>query len=105
MPTTNLILVALGACWTTVSAFQATTIRAASRPAVQTNRKISMVQWDEAPADTAWAQVAWQQLGLTSAAMGPECYMIPDGMAPDGSRQVRLVVSNAVLDAPCEPPC
>ena len=57
------------------------------------SRKLSMVTWDRVPADTMWARAAWQELGLSSSNMPTECVMIPNGMAPDTSRQVR----------PCEP--
>lgn len=41
-----------------------------------------MVTWDEAPADTQWAKVAWEHLGLSANNLGSECYIIPDAMLP-----------------------
>ena len=62
-------------------------------------RKLSMVTWDRVPADTMWAQVAWERLGLSSSNMGTECVMIPNGMAPDRSRQVSSRAKQVEPDA------
>jgi len=84
-PTMPNMIVLIALCLTPSAAWH-TTAAPYSRSTV---RKVSMVAWQSAPADLAWAKMAWDALGLHAgsmdAAMG--CVLIPATLTPDQSRQ------------------
>ena len=82
------LALAIACFFTSCAAWQPANMMVMSRPAV----RAKMVVWDNAPADTFWAKAAWETMGLSGAAMGSECIMIPDSFCPDQSRNVRKSV-------------
>ena len=87
MSGTALRWVVLIACWTQCAAWQG-----GMKPMAVKSRSataISMVQWDNAPQDVTWAQVAWNQLGLQAGDLGSECIFIPEELCPNPTANVR----------------
>ena len=79
-------MVTIVACLAPCAAWHATTVPMAR----STVRKVSMVAWDSVPRELMWAKSAWDNLGLTSSHLnqGDECFLIPNELTPDPSREV-----------------